>query len=220
MTRDEWRPGRRSATAPPRQRNWGGAQELSLALATSQRRIGAPGAPPACAHCRRLAMRGLTVCRWHGGASIAARRAKARARRQGEGEGEGEGEGTCTMCLRVRSEWGAGTVPRARARARRHARARARVCLRPRARRRGRAGARAGVRIMRVRRRGRAGARACAPPGVCARAHGLGPGAWTKFAVSQLFKPCALCKQSGAEEVVMCSWLRGQRQGQLGLSRR
>jgi hypothetical protein len=94
MTRDEWRPGRRSATAPPRQRNWGGAQELSLALATSQRRIGAPGAPPACAHCRRLAMRGLTVCRWHGGASIAARRAKARARRQGEGEGEGEGEGT------------------------------------------------------------------------------------------------------------------------------
>jgi len=94
MTRDEWRPGRRSATAPPRRRNWGGSLELPLALAVACERtwIGAPGAPPACAHCGRLAMRGLSVCRHHGGASIVAR-AKARAERQLRGQGRPERPG-------------------------------------------------------------------------------------------------------------------------------
>jgi len=86
MTRDEWRPGRRSRMAAPRQRNWGGAQELPLALALAAQRtwFGAPGAQRLCRHCGGPAMRDLPVCRIHGGASVAARRGQGRPGRPGE----------------------------------------------------------------------------------------------------------------------------------------
>lgn len=83
FTKADWRPGKRRASYP-RKRAWGGAKVAPAAFVAMARLVGF-GSEAAkarqCRHCRRPAMRGLPVCREHGGASHAARRRPFVARR-------------------------------------------------------------------------------------------------------------------------------------------
>lgn len=65
----DWRPSRKRATYP-RQRAWGGQKEAPAAFLAAARLTGLAHLPR-CDHCRRVAMRGLNVCRAHGGGKIA-----------------------------------------------------------------------------------------------------------------------------------------------------
>ena len=73
FTRLDWRPSTRRASYP-RVRAHGGRKTAPAALLAycAPPGVFAPGAPR-CAHCKRVAMRDLPVCRQHGGARWTAR---------------------------------------------------------------------------------------------------------------------------------------------------
>jgi hypothetical protein len=81
FTRLDWRPTVRRATYP-RVRDWGGQKKANPLFLAHRAKPGAFGQPglPKCRHCAQPAMRGLPVCKWHGGAGVTAtRRPYARA---------------------------------------------------------------------------------------------------------------------------------------------
>jgi hypothetical protein len=65
----DFRPSRKRASYP-RVRAWGGQKEAPAAFLAAAKRNGLAFLPK-CAHCSDVAMRGLTVCRRHGGGKIA-----------------------------------------------------------------------------------------------------------------------------------------------------
>lgn len=70
FTRADFRPSRKRSTYP-RQRAWGGQKQAPPAFLAAAKLNGLAFLPR-CDHCGRVAMRGLTVCRFHGGGKIAA----------------------------------------------------------------------------------------------------------------------------------------------------
>jgi hypothetical protein len=67
----DWRPSAKRATYP-RQRAYGGQKQAPAAFLAAAKRNGLAYLPR-CNHCGRVAMRGLAVCRFHGGGKIASR---------------------------------------------------------------------------------------------------------------------------------------------------
>jgi hypothetical protein len=68
FTRATWRASRKRATTP-RQRDYGGQTQAPLGLLAHRAKPGRFGNVelPKCAHCKRPAIRGVGVCRWHNG---------------------------------------------------------------------------------------------------------------------------------------------------------
>jgi hypothetical protein len=69
----DWRPSRKRASYP-RVRAWGGQKKAPAAFLAAARLSGfASGKHRRCDHCTRWALKGLGVCRWHGGATHASK---------------------------------------------------------------------------------------------------------------------------------------------------
>jgi len=85
FTRDDWRPGKRRRSYP-RVRDWGGRKSAPAAFLAMAPFVGLASDKAArCRHCKRVAMRGLPVCRFHGGARWAAQRRPYATRRKPDG---------------------------------------------------------------------------------------------------------------------------------------
>jgi len=69
FTRADWRPGAKGKRRP-RKRDYGGQKRAPAAFLEAAKafQIGSAGAPRACRYCKRLALRGVAVCAFHGGA--------------------------------------------------------------------------------------------------------------------------------------------------------
>jgi hypothetical protein len=69
----DWRPSRKRASYP-RVRAHGGQKQAPAAFLAAARVSGfGSGKHRRCDHCTRWALKGLGVCRWHGGATIASK---------------------------------------------------------------------------------------------------------------------------------------------------